>query len=430
MASEEIVITGGKPCSGSIQISGAKNAALPLMASCMLTDKPVTLYNVPQISDVELMKKQLRSYGVTVTDNGSTLRLQAASRGTGSSPKNAEGSKTRAAFLVLGPLLARFGTAKVYLPGGCKIVKEGNRPVDYHMEALQRMGARSEPAYGDYVVLKANQGLRGARIHFPQISVGATENIVMAACLARGETEIRNAAVEPEVNDLVNMLKKMGANIQVYEDQNRIVVNGGGGSLLGGCTHTVIPDRIEAGTYAIAAAMTGGTLLLKMDPSVGRVIMANVLEKLRQAGVSVNWKDDGFEIQRAMNAKIRPVNVTTGAFPGFPTDLLPQWVTLMTLASGPSIIEDTIYNNRFSHVQYLKEMGATFTRISDTRYQVHGGAHLRGTRVKATDLRAGAALVLAGLAATGITVVKEFQHVLRGYENIKEKLKCWRGNGL
>ena len=428
MTSEEIVITGGQPCSGSIQISGAKNAALPLMASCMLTDKPVTLHNVPQISDIEFMKKQLRSYGVTVTDNGSTLMLR-ASRTTGPSPKNADGSKTRGAFLVLGPLLARFGTAKVYLPGGCKIVKEGTRPVDYHLDALERMGATSEQ-YGDYVVLKANQGLRGARIHFPQISVGATENIVMAACLASGETEIRNAAMEPEVIDLVNMLKKMGANIQVYEDQNRIVVNNNRRSLLGGCTRTVIPDRIEAGTYAIAAAMTGGTLLLKMDPSVGRAIMANVLEKLRQAGVSVSWKDDGFEIQRVMNEKIRPVNVTTGAFPGFPTDLLPQWVTLMTLASGPSIIEDTIYNNRFSHVQYLKEMGTTFTRISDTRYQVHGGAHLRGTRVKATDLRAGAALILAGLAAEGTTMVKEFQHVLRGYENIKEKLNCWRGNGL
>ena len=308
-------------------------------------------------------------------------------------------------------------------------MKEGTRPVDYHLDALGRMGATSEQ-YGDYVVLKANQGLRGARIHFPQISVGATENIVMAACLASGETEIRNAAMEPEVIDLVKMLKKMGANIQVYEDQNRIVVNNSRRNLLGGCTRTVIPDRIEAGTYAIAAAITGGTLLLKMDPSVGRAIMANVLEKLRQAGVSVSWKDDGFEIQRVMNAKIRPVNVTTGAFPGFPTDLLPQWVTLMTLASGPSIIEDTIYNNRFSHVQYLKEMGATFTRISDTRYQVHGGAHLRGTRVKATDLRAGAALILAGLAAEGTTMVKEFQHVLRGYEYIKEKLNCWRGNGL
>lgn len=427
MASEEIVITGGQPCSGSIQISGAKNAALPLMAACMLTDKRVTLHNVPQISDAELMQEQLRSYGVTVTDNGSTLMLQ-ASGSTGPLPKNAEGSKTRGAFLVLGPLLARFGTAKVYLPGGCKIVKDGTRPVNYHMDALERMGARSEQC-GDYVVLKANQGLRGARIHFPQISVGATENIVMAACLASGRTEIRNAAMEPEVIDLVEMLKKMGANIQVCKDQNRIVVNSSRGSLLGGCTHTVIPDRIEAGTYAIAAAMTGGTLLLKMDPSVGRGIMATVLEKLRQAGVSVGWKDDGLEVQRAMNAKIRPVDVTTGAFPGFPTDLLPQWVTLMTLASGPSIIQDTIYNNRFSHIQYLKEMGATFTRISDSRYRVHGGAHLRGTRVKATDLRAGAALVLAGLAAAGTTVVEEFQHVLRGYENIKEKLKCWRGNG-
>ena len=244
MSSEEIMISGAGRCSGSIQISGAKNAALPEMAACLLTDKQVILTKVPAISDIDVMKKQLQSYGVRVNDaTGSGLHIQATGGQTKPSPSSSEGSKTRGSFLVLGPLLARFGEAKVYYPGGCQIGSNG-RPVNFHIEALQQMGATvSESVCRKYVTMKAVGGLKGARIHFPNISVGATENIVMAACLARGQTVITNAAVEPEVTDLIEMLKAMGmnGNIGVDESSNKIVVNGLGGGLLNGCTHAVIP---------------------------------------------------------------------------------------------------------------------------------------------------------------------------------------------
>jgi UDP-N-acetylglucosamine 1-carboxyvinyltransferase len=244
MTNNEIMISGAGRCSGSIQISGAKNATLPLMAACLLTDKQVELKNVPKISDIDVMKKQLQSYGVQVNENGSRRVLQATSPETRFSPTSSDGSKTRGSFLVLGPLLARFGAAKVYYPGGCQI-NAGGRPVNYHIEALQLMGATLEPN-SEYVSLRASQqGLRGAAIHFPQISVGATETVIMAACLADGQTVITNAAVEPEIIDLIEMLKKMGmnGNIEMNERENKIVINGSRGTLLSGCKHTVIPGN-------------------------------------------------------------------------------------------------------------------------------------------------------------------------------------------
>ena len=424
MASQEIMISGARACSGSIQISGAKNACLPLMAACLLTDQEVVLENVPKISDIDLMKKQLGSYGVQTSEQRSRPVLQATRSQTRFSPANSDGSKTRGSFLVLGPLLARFGEAKVYKPGGCKIGGKKGRPVKYHIDALKQMGAATVEENSEYVFLMANQRLRGAEIEFPKISVGATETVIMAACLADGQTVITNAAVEPEIVDLIEMLNKMGmnGNIRVDASRNKIIINGRS-DLLNGCTHAVIPDRIEAGTWAIAAAMTRGKLLLKMDPGTGKTIMVPVLQMLEKAGVSLQWRHDGLEVQR--HGQINPVNVTTGPFPQFPTDLLPQWVTFMTQANGPSMLEDTIYDSRFNHVQHLEQMGAKFTRFSGRKYQVHGNAKLRGTRVVATDLRAGAALILAALVAEGTTVVKEFQHVPRGYENIKGKLGCW-----
>ncbi|CAB4002599.1 UDP-N-acetylglucosamine 1-carboxyvinyltransferase [Paramuricea clavata] len=422
MTSNEIMISGASPCSGSIQISGAKNATLPLMAACLLTDKQVVLENVPKISDIDKMKTQLESYGVKVIERGSRRVLQATSVKTEFSPTSSDDSNTRGSFLVLGPLLARLKAAKVRHPGGCQISK-GGRPVNYHIEALREMGATLE-SDRKCIKLKANLGLHGTKID-SKMSVGTTENVIMAACLADGQTVITNAAVEPEIIDLIKMLNAMGmnGNIGVNEHENKIVINGRSGTLLNGCTHTVIPDRIEAGTWAIGAAITGGSLLLKMNPEIGQKIMVPVLQMLQKAGVHVQWTHNGLQVQR--RGQIKPVSITTGPFPEFPTDLLPQWVTFMTQANGRSRLKDTIYDNRFSHVLHLKTMGARFTRFSNREYEVHGNANLRGSRVEATDLRAGAALVLAALVADGSTKIKEFEHVLRGYEDIKGKLRRW-----
>ncbi|XP_028396113.1 uncharacterized protein LOC114520101 isoform X1 [Dendronephthya gigantea] len=420
-------------CSGSIKISGAKNAAFPLMAACLLTNEEVVLKNVPKITDTDVMKQQLECYGIHVTvDEGSgDWKVHASNQLQPSTSRNVS-SKIRGGFLVLGPLLARLKKAKVYNPGGDRI---GDRPVDYHIEALKALGA-TQPTLeeeSDCVFLRADGGLRGTRIHFPQVSVGATETVIMAACLAEGQTVITKAAVEPEVLDLIDMLRKMGMgrNIGVNEVEKKIVINGTSGQLLNGCTHTLIPDRIEAGTWAIAAAMTGGSLTLLMDPEIGKKIMVPVLEMLPKAGVSLQWRRDGLEVQRL--GPIQPVDIITGSFPQFPTDLLPQWVTFMTHANGTSIIEETIYDNRFSHIPQLVDMGASFTYISNKKYkvhgikEVHGEATLRGALVEASDLRAGAALILAALTAKGTTKVVNFHHVLRGYENVKEKLRgSWR----
>ena len=413
----QLTISGSKATNGRLQISGAKNAALPLMAACLLTKGEVKLKNVPKISDVDTMKAELKAFGVRVSGDGQTLVLNAENA---KSKPDSEYNPTRGGFTVLGPLMARFSEAKVPLPGGCKIQTSG-RPVDFHTDALKEMGAREVPHNQNCVWLKAEGGLQGANIHFPNVSVGATENITMAACLANGTTIITNAAVEPEVMDLVDMLEKMGANIEVEKKKNRITISGRG--FLNGTAHTVIPDRIEAGSYAIAAAISGGPLLLEMPPQSAEEMLSTVVQKLRQAGVQATWEDDGLLVER--KGKIKPIGIITGPYPEFPTDLLPQWATLMTQAQGPSRIEDTIYNNRFEHLNELRDVSgrALFTKESDAVYIINGGAKLQGRHVKAKDLRGGFALILAGMASEGSTVVKDFNHVLRGYENIKEKLK-------
>ena len=416
----QLTISGSKATNGRLQISGAKNAALPLMAACLLTKGEVKLKNVPKISDVDTMKAELKAFGVRVSGDGQTLVLNAENA---KSKPDSEYNPTRGGFTVLGPLMARFSEAKVQGPGGCRIQTSG-RPVDFHIVALKKMGATDVPNNQNGCVwLEAEGGLQGANIHFPNVSVGATENITMAACLANGTTIITNAAVEPEVMDLVDMLEKMGANIEVEKKKNRITISGRG--FLNGTAHTVIPDRIEAGSYAIAAAISGGPLLLKMPRQSAEEMLSTVVQKLRQAGVQATWQDDGLLVQRTRMMKIKPINITTGPYPKFPTDLLPQWATLMTQAQGPSRIEDTIYNNRFEHLNELRDVSgrALFTKESDAVYIINGGAKLQGRHVKAKDLRGGFALILAGMASEGSTVVKDFNHVLRGYENIKEKLK-------
>ena len=425
----ELMISGSNARSGSIQVSGAKNAALPLMAACLLTEKDVTLLNVPNISEVDSMKKQLEAFGVRVSGDGQTLVLNA--KNAKSEPENGY-NPTRGGFTVLGPLVARFAEAKVLLPSGCQIGKSG-RPINYHIKELGKMGAKKfSPDNKNYVLLKAEGQLRHREdISFENVSVGATENVMLAACLANGTTVITNAAVEPEVINLVDMLKKMGASIivEVAKDKhhkNKITINGQTTKrkplLSGNTTHTVIPDRIEAGSYAIAAAISGGPLLLKMDPNVGEIILSIVVKALEDAGVEATWKRNGLLVKR-ISGEINAVHITTGPYPKFPTDLLPQWVTFMTLAQGKSEIEDTIYDNRFKHVKYLKEMGASLTKKSDGIYIVSGPTKLEGKRVKAEDLRGGFALILAGMAAAkGTTVLKNVEEVQRGYGSVKEKL--------
>ena len=424
----QLMVSGSNGRRGRLQISGAKNAALPLMAACLLTKGEVKLQNVPKISDVETMKEELKAFGVRVSGDGQTSPLVLNAENAMSQPENWY-NPTRGGFTVLGPLMARFAEAKVPLPGGCQIQTSG-RPVNFHIDALKKMGATEVPNNQNCIWLKAERGfqgenirgLQGANIHFPKVSVGATENITMAACLATGRTIITNAAVEPEVIDLVDMLKKMGAIIEVHNQANRIIIDGQRG-FLNGTTHTVIPDRIEAGSYAIAAAISGGPLLMEMQRESAEEMLSTVVQKLRQAGVQATWQDNGLLVQR--QGRIKPINITTGPYPEFPTDLLPQWATLMTQAQGPSRIEDTIYNNRFEHLKELRDVSGRplFTNESNTVYIINGGAKLQGKHVKAKDLRGGFALILAGMASEGTTVVKEFHHVLRGYENIKEKLK-------
>ena len=426
----ELMISGSNARSGSIQVSGAKNAALPLMAACLLTEEDVTLLNVPNISEVDSMKKQLKAFGVRVSGDGHTSPLVLNAKNAKSKPDNGY-NPTRGGFTVLGPLVARFAEAKVLLPSGCQIGKSG-RPINYHIKELGKMGAKKfSPDNKNYVLLKAEGQLRHREdISFENVSVGATENVMLAACLANGTTVITNAAVEPEVIDLVDMLKKMGASIIVEVakdeyDESKITINGRTTKekpLLSGTTHTVVPDRIEAGSYAIAAAISGGPLLLKMDPNVGEIILSIVVKALEDAGVEATWKRNGLLVKR-ISGEINAVHITTGPYPKFPTDLLPQWVTFMTQAQGESQIKDTIYDNRFKHVKYLKEMGASLTKKSDRIYIVHGPTKLEGKHVKAEDLRGGFALILAGMAAAkGTTVLKNFKEVQRGYGSVKEKL--------
>ena len=410
---DSIVIRGGTGLRGTIAIAGAKNACLALMPAALLTDQPITLTNAPRLTDIGTMTRLLRSLGVEIQSlqDGNVIAISAH----GPLRHRADYDivrKMRASILVLGPLLARLGKAEVSLPGGCAI---GARPVDLHLEALRRMGADLELRDG-YIHASANGGLKGADIDFPTASVGATENVLMAASLADGKTVIRNAAREPEIVDLANCLKRMGAAIE-GDGSETITVEGV--KQLGGCTHPVVADRIELGTYMLAAAITGGELELEG----GRLdLIASFAEKLHEAGIEIGTYPGGLRVQ-SKQARLSAVDVATAPYPGFPTDLQAQMMTALTLADGVSILEERIFENRFMHASELVRMGADI-RISGGTATVTGVKSLRGAPVMATDLRASVSLILAGLATNGETTVNRVYHLDRGYERIEEKLSA------
>jgi UDP-N-acetylglucosamine 1-carboxyvinyltransferase len=410
-------IRGGKPLCGKIQISGAKNAALPLLTASLLSDEPLTLENVPQLADIATMAKLLAQHGVGISldghkgggQTGCTIELHAKSITNTTAPYELV-RKMRASILVLGPLLARAREARVSLPGGCAI---GTRPVDFHINALQAMGAEISIDEG-YINAKAPNGLIGAEIAFPVTTVTGTENVLMAASLAKGETVILNAAREPEVADLAACLKAMGAQIEgIGTDTVRVQ----GVAKLHAARHPVIPDRIEAGTFAIAAAITDGDLELI---GARHEHLQAFIRRLSEAGVSVENVAGGLRVRRGPEG-LKGINVTTEPFPGFPTDLQAQFMALMCLASGASVMTETIFENRFMHVPELSRMGADIT-VHNSTATIRGVKKLKGAPVMATDLRASVSLALAGLAAEGETILNRLYHLDRGYERLEEKL--------
>ncbi len=411
---DSIRIRGGRPLKGTIPISGAKNAALPLMTASLLTDGTLTLANLPHLVDITTMANLLMSHGVALHMNGGgkggrVLELRAREI-TNTTAHYDLVRKMRASILVLGPILAREGQARVSLPGGCAI---GARPVDLHLKALEQMGA-TIAIDGGYVEARVDGRLKGAHLVFPQVTVTGTENILMAATLADGETIIDNAAREPEVTDLANCLLAMGAEIEGVGTP-RLVVRGK--ESLHGASHSVLPDRIEAGSYAVAAAITRGRLLLQhADASQ----MSALTKVLAAAGAEITVRDDGLLVD-AENREIRGVDVMTEPHPGFPTDMQAQVMALFATARGAAMVTETIFENRFMHVPELKRMGADIN-IHNGSAIVRGVARLSGAPVMATDLRASMSLVLAGLAAEGETVVNRVYHLDRGYERLEQKL--------
>ena len=410
---DSILVKGGAALRGEIPIAGAKNACLTLMPATLLTDGPLTLTNAPRLSDIRTMTLLLQSLGAEVQSlqGGRVLALSSHDLTSHRADYDIV-RKMRASILVLGPLLARHGQAVVSLPGGCAI---GARPVDLHLRALEALGAVLELREG-YVHATANGGLRGAVIEFPFVSVGATENALMAATLAQGTTEIRNAAREPEIVDLARCLRAMGARIE-GEGTSTLTVEGV--TDLHGATHQVVTDRIELGTYMLAPAITGG----EVECLGGRIDLVSAFaEKLDAAGIAVEETPRGLKVARK-NGRIRAVDVETAPFPGFPTDLQAQMMALLCTAEGTSRLEERIFENRFMHAPELMRMGA--------RIDVHGGTatvtgveRLKGAPVMATDLRASVSLILAGLAAEGETVVNRVYHLDRGYERVEEKLQA------
>jgi len=416
---DSIKVVGGVELKGTIPISGAKNATLPLMIAALLTDETLTLSNVPRLRDVAQLMQILSNHGVDYAVNGKrngqddlagqTLNLTAREIVDTTAPYELV-SKMRASFWVIGPLVARCHEARVSLPGGCAI---GTRPVDFFIDGLTALGAQIE-IDGGYVVVRAPGGLKGGRVEFPKVSVGATHTIMMAATLAAGETEIVNAAREPEVVDLAKCLTAMGAKI---EGAGTSTIRIQGVPRLHGAHHAVVPDRIETGTYAMAVAMTGGDVLLQGGRSD---LLETALETLRQTGADITQTPDGLKVYRNGNG-IQPVDVTTEPFPGFPTDLQAQFMALMTKAGGSSRITETIFENRFMHVQELARLGAQI-HIDGRTATVDGVSTLRGAPVMATDLRASVSLVIAGLAAEGETTVNRVYHLDRGFERLEDKL--------
>jgi len=417
---DKIRIVGGNRLEGIIPISGAKNAALPLIIASLLTSDRLTLENVPRLRDVSLLTRILSNHGVDYSLNGKrpgedhlagqTIHLTAREIVDIRAPYDLV-SQMRASFWVIGPLLARAHKAVVSLPGGCAI---GTRPVDLFISGLEALGAKIEIEAG-YVVSEAPGGLKGARYVFPKVSVGATHTLMMAATLAKGETVLENAAREPEVADLAKCLVAMGAKI---EGAGTSTIRIQGVERLHGATHRVLPDRIETGTYAMAVAMTGGDVTLT-DTSAD--LLANALDVLARTGATVTPVENGIRIARASDAPILPVDVTTEPFPGFPTDLQAQFMALMTRAKGVSRITETIFENRFMHVAELARFGARID-VEGRTATVTGVDRLAGAPVMATDLRASVSLVIGGLVADGETIVSRVYHLDRGFERLEEKL--------
>ena len=401
------------PLRGAISVGGAKNAALPLMASALLSDQPLTLSNLPHLADIATMANLLRALGVEIAlesdgDAGRVMSFAARNVAETTAPYELV-RKMRASVVVLGPLLARTGKARVSLPGGCAI---GTRPVDIHLQALAELGAEIELA-GGYIEARAPRGLTAAKIVFPKVTVGGTENLLMAATLARGTTILANAAREPEVTDLARCLGAMGARIEGVGTDTLTIE---GVARLGAARHAVVPDRIESGTYAVAAAITGGEIELegaRLD------LMESVAKALRGAGASVEASERGVRVRA--DGTMRGADVMTEPYPGFPTDMQAQFMALMATAAGASMITETIFENRFMHVPELCRMGAD-VNVHGASAIVRGVPRLSGAEVMATDLRASVSLVLAALAAEGETVVNRVYHIDRGYERIEEKL--------
>ncbi|MCA3447581.1 MAG: UDP-N-acetylglucosamine 1-carboxyvinyltransferase [Rhodobacter sp.] len=409
---DSIVVKGNGPLNGAIPIAGAKNACLTLMPATLLTDAPLTLTNAPRLSDIRTMTQLLQSLGTEVASlqGGQVLALSSHALTSHTADYDIV-RKMRASILVLGPLLARDGHAVVSLPGGCAI---GARPVDLHLKALEAMGAELDLRDG-YIHARAKSGrLQGAVVEFPFVSVGATENALMAATLARGTTVLKNAAREPEIVDLAQCLRRMGAQIE-GEGSGTITIQGV--TSLGGATHPVVTDRIELGTYMLVPAICGG----EVELLGGRIdLVAAFCDRLDEAGIAVSQTPRGLTVARR-NGRIRAVNVVTEPFPGFPTDLQAQMMALLCTADGTSVLEERIFENRFMHAPELARMGARIEVRGGTA-TVTGVEKLKGARVMATDLRASVSLILAALAAEGETVVSRVYHLDRGYERVEEKL--------
>jgi len=412
---DRIAIVGGIELKGQIPISGAKNSAIKLMTASLLTDAPLRLTNMPRLADTRFLGRLLQRLGADVEEidsgSGPETLLHTPEIVSAYAPYDLV-RKMRASFNVLGPLLARTGHAKVSLPGGCTI---GARPVDLHLKALEALGARIDLNEG-YVYAQAPRGLTGAEIHFPFVSVGATEHTLLAAVLASGQTVLHNAACEPEITDLADCLNAMGGRVEGAGTPTIVVT---GVARLNGATHAVVPDRIETGTYAVAVAMAGGEVTLT-GARAGHI--SALLEKLREAGVETRSDADTITVKRN-GARLGPVNLTTDPYPGFATDLQAQFMALMTVADGESVIRETIFENRFMHAPELMRLGADIS-VHGGEARVRGVASLTGAQVMATDLRASVSLVIAGLAARSQTVVNRVYHLDRGFERLEQKLSA------
>jgi UDP-N-acetylglucosamine 1-carboxyvinyltransferase len=405
---DKFKIQGGTPLSGELRVSGSKNSALPALAACLLSSEPVTLNRIPRVKDIATMENLLAYTGARLEEQDGTVRVDAANLDRPEAPYDVV-KTMRASSLVLGPLVARTGRARVSMPGGCAI---GARPINLHVQALEQLGARIEQSHG-YVEAQAPNGLVGGQIHFDRVTVTGTEDVLMAAVLAKGETVIRNAAREPEVQDLADLLTKMGAKI---EGAGTSTITVRGVEKLSGTEHAIIPDRIEAGTFLLAAAISKGDLVLTdcVPEHVGALLI-----KMRQAGAEIDDLGDGLRIR--CTGRPKAVDMTTEEYPGFATDLQAQYMAWMATAQGISFVTETIFENRFMHVLELVRMGANI-RVEGRQAIVAGEERLMGTQVIASDLRASASLVLAALVAQGETTIHRVYHMDRGYERIEQKL--------